>query len=300
MSITVVGSVALDTVETPSGKNIDGLGGAAVYFAFAAANFRPVHMVGIVGEDFPERHLRLLESKQIDTEGLERASGKTFRWAGRYHDDINERDTLDTQLNVFADFHPKLPPAARDAEFLFLGNIHPSLQLEVLNQSRHRFAGLDTMNLWIETTLNDLKAVMKRVDVLIINDSEARQLTQTNSLRQAADLIRGMGPGIVVIKKGEHGCLLFGQEADQIFAIPAMPLESVADPTGAGDTFAGGFMGYLATRETIDFDALKSAVVYGSAMASFTCEDFGPDRLIAVDTAQIAQRYAAFKALTSF
>lgn len=300
MSITVVGSVALDTVETPSGKNIDGLGGAAVYFAFAAANFCPVHMVGIVGEDFPERHLRLLASKQIDTEGLERAPGKTFRWTGRYHDDINERDTLDTQLNVFADFHPKLPPAARDADFLFLGNIHPSLQLEVLEQSRHRFAGLDTMNLWIDTTLDGLKAVLKRVDVLIINDSEARLLTETYSLRQAADHIRDMGPGVVVIKKGEHGCLLFGQEADQVFSIPAMPLESVADPTGAGDTFAGGFMGYLATRDTIDFDTLKSAVVYGSVMASFTCEDFGPDRLIEVDAAQIAQRYAAFKALTSF
>ncbi len=300
MSITVVGSVALDTVETPSGKNIEGLGGAAVYFSLAAANFCPVHLVGIIGDDFPERHVRLLESKQINTDGLERAPGKTFRWTGRYHDDINERDTLDTQLNVFADFHPKLPQAAREAAFLFLGNIHPSLQREVLEQSRRRFAGVDTMNLWINTTPDDLQDVLKRVDAIFVNDSEARMLSGVHDLRQAADLIRAMGPGIVVIKKGEHGCLLFGQEADQVFAIPALPLESVADPTGAGDSFAGGFMGYLATCESVDFDALKRAVVYGSVLASFTCEAFGPDRLIEVDADQIAQRYAAFKALTSF
>lgn len=300
MSITVVGSVALDTVETPSGKNIEGLGGAAVYFSLAAANFCPVHLVGIVGDDFPERHVRLLESKKINTDGLERAPGKTFRWTGRYHDDINERDTLDTQLNVFADFHPKLPQAAREAEFLFLGNIHPSLQREVLEQSQHRFAGLDTMNLWISTTPDDLHEVLKQVDAIFINDSEARMLAGVHDLRQAAEQIRAMGPGIVVIKKGEHGCLLFGQEADHIFAVPALPLESVADPTGAGDSFAGGFMGYLTTCKNVDFDALKRAVVYGSVLASFTCEAFGPDRLIEVDADQISQRYAAFKALTSF
>ncbi len=300
MSLTVVGSVALDTVETPSGKNIEGLGGAAVYFSLAASLLTKVHLVGVVGEDFPERHVKLLENKHINLEGLERMPGRTFRWSGRYHDDINERDTLDTQLNVFEQFHPKLPEQARAAEFLFLANIHPSLQLEVLEQTKPQFAGLDTMNLWINTTLDELKAVLHRVDVLIINDSEARLLTETLNLRIAAERIRALGPGIVVIKKGEHGCVLFGQEAGQMFALPAYPLESVADPTGAGDTFAGGFMGYLASRGTTDFDSLKKAVVHGSALASFTCEDFGPDRLCEVDSAQLEERVAAFKALTAF
>ncbi len=300
MSLTVVGSVALDTVETPSGKNIEGLGGAAVYFSLAASLLTKVHLVGVVGEDFPERHVNLLQQKQIDLEGLERTPGRTFRWSGRYHDDINERDTLDTQLNVFEQFHPKLPEQARTAEFLFLANIHPSLQLEVLDQTKPLFAGLDTMNLWINTTLDALKEVLRRVDVLIINDSEARLLTETLNLRIAAERIRALGPGIVVIKKGEHGCILFGQEAGQMFALPAYPLESVADPTGAGDTFAGGFMGYLASRGTTDFDSLKKAVVHGSALASFTCEDFGPDRLCNVDSAQLEERVAAFKALTAF
>ncbi|HPO13784.1 MAG TPA: PfkB family carbohydrate kinase [Candidatus Hydrogenedentes bacterium] len=300
MSLTVVGSVALDTVETPSGKNIEGLGGAAVYFSMAASLFTRVHLVGVVGDDFPERHVKLLEGKNIDLEGLERTPGRTFRWSGRYHDDINERDTLDTQLNVFEQFHPKVPETARAAEYLFLANIHPALQLEVLDQTKPVFAGLDTMNLWINTTLDELKAVLRRVDVLIINDSEARLLTETLNLRIAAEHIKALGPGVVVIKKGEHGCILFGQEASQMFALPAYPLESVADPTGAGDTFAGGFMGYLAAQESTDFESLKNAVVHGSALASFTCEDFGPDRLCNVDTAQLEERVAAFKALTSF
>lgn len=300
MSLTVVGSVALDTVETPSGKNIEGLGGAAVYFSMAASLFTRVHLVGVVGDDFPERHVKLLERKNIDLEGLERIPGRTFRWSGRYHDDINERDTLDTQLNVFEKFHPKVPENARTAQFLFLANIHPALQLEVLDQTKPVFSGLDTMNLWINTTLDELKAVLRRVDVLIINDSEARLLTETLNLRIAAERIKALGPGIVVIKKGEHGCILFGQEASQMFALPAYPLESVADPTGAGDTFAGGFMGYLAAQESTDFESLKKAVVHGSALASFTCEDFGPDRLCNVDTAQLEERVAAFKALTSF
>lgn len=300
MSVTVVGSVALDTVETPMGKNIDGLGGAATFFSLAACHFTQVHLVGVVGEDFPDRHVRLLREKGIELDGLEQAAGRTFRWTGRYHDDVNERDTLDTQLNVFEQFHPKLPEAARNAEFLFLGNIHPALQLEVLEQAKPAFVGLDTMNLWIDITLDALKEVLKRVDVLIINDSEAKQLTGELNLRRAADHIRTLGPSVVVIKKGEHGCMLFGAEHDQLFSIPALPLETVADPTGAGDTFAGGFMGRLAFENATDFDALKRAVVYGSVLASFTCEAFGPDRLIEVTADEIEARFHAFQALTAF
>jgi len=300
MQVTVVGSVALDTVETPSGKNIEGLGGAAVYFALSAGLFSRVYLVGVAGEDFPERHVRLLEAHNIDLEGLEKAPGRTFRWTGRYHEDVNERDTLDTQLNVFEHFHPRLPERAGGAAFLFLGNIHPSLQLEVLDQSRARFVGLDTMNLWINTTRDALCEVLKRVDVLMVNDSEARLLTGELNLRYAAERIQEMGPRIIVIKKGEHGCLMFGEEADQVFAVPAFPLDTVVDPTGAGDSFAGGFMGYLATAPDTEFDALKRAVVYGSVVASFTCEAFGPDRLSEVDFAQIEERFGAFKALTSF
>ena len=299
MSITVVGSVGLDTVETPSGRNEEGLGGAAVYFSLAAANFVPVNLVGIVGDDFPEKHVALLESKQINLEGLERAAGKTFRWTGKYHDDVNERDTLDTQLNVFETFHPKLPESTRNAPYLFLGNIHPALQLEVLDQARPKFIGLDTMNLWIDITLDDLKAVLARVDCLIINDGEAKQLTGELNLRDAARAIQAMGPSVVVIKKGEHGCMLFGA-GGEIFAIPALPLEVVTDPTGAGDSFAGGFMGYIATKDATDFATLKQAVVYGSALASCTCEAFGPDALAAVDAKKVEARYQAFKELTAF
>lgn len=299
MALTVVGSVALDTVETPAGKNIEGLGGAAVFFSLAASNFTRVHMVGVVGEDFPSEHVRLLESKDIDITGLERVPGRTFRWTGKYHEDVNERDTLDTQLNVFEQFHPKLPDDARNASHLFLGNIHPSLQLEVLDQAQQKFVALDTMNLWIDITLNDLKAVLARVDCLIINDSEARLLTGEADVRKAATAIRALGPHIVVVKKGEHGCLLFDSK-NNIFAMPAMPLDDVIDPTGAGDSFAGGFMGYLATHDNTDFATLRQAVVYGSALASFTCEDFGPDRLAKVDPEQIEARYQEFKRLTEF
>ncbi len=299
MSLTVVGSVALDTVETPSGINKDGLGGAATYFALAAANFTQVHLVGVVGEDFPEEHVNLLDSKGINLDGLERAAGKTFRWVGKYHDDINFRDTLDTQLNVFESFHPKVPEKAQQAPFLFLGNIHPALQLEVLDQTNHQFVALDTMNLWIDITLDDLKKVLSRVDCLIINDEEAKQLTGVKDLRRAAAAIQNMGPQFVVIKKGEHGCMLFG-EADEIFAMPALPLDEVVDPTGAGDSFAGGFMGYLANQEKIDFQSLKNAVVHGSATASFTCEAFGPDRLATVSLGKIEGRVQEFRALTHF
>jgi len=299
MSVTVVGSVALDTVETPWGKNPEGLGGAAVYFALAARHFCPVQLVGVVGEDFPVRHISLLEEKGIGLEGLEYAAGRTFRWTGRYHEDINERDTLDTQLNVFADFHPKVPEAARASKYLFLGNIHPSLQLEVLDQTRHGFVGLDTMNLWIQSTPADLARVLRRVNVLFINDSEARQLTGELNLCHAAAKIRDMGPDIIAIKKGEHGCVLFAG-AEHIFAVPAFPLPTVVDPTGAGDSFGGGFMGYLAHRDATDFSALKQAVVYGSIVASFTCEAFGPTRLAEIDASVIEARYETFKEMTAF
>lgn len=299
MSITVVGSVALDTVETPSGKNEDGLGGAATYFALAAANFTPVHMVAIVGEDFPEQHVALLESKGIHLEGLERAAGKTFRWAGRYHNDVNDRDTLDTQLNVFEHFHPKLPESARNSEFLFLGNIHPALQLEVFDQSNHTFVALDTMNLWIDISLDALKQVMARVDCIILNDAEAKQMTGELNLVHAAKAIQGMGPKVVVIKKGEHGCLLFGSHGE-MFAVPALPLHEVVDPTGAGDSFAGGFMGHIATTGQTDFLTLCKAVIYGSACASATCEAFGPEALAKLDMAKIEARVEAFRKLTSF
>lgn len=298
MNITVVGSVALDTVETPVGRNDEGLGGAATFFSLAAANFAPVHLVGVVGEDFPERHVALLESKGINLDGLERTPGRTFRWTGRYHENMNDRDTLETQLNVFEHFHPKLPEAAKDAPFLFLGNIHPSLQLEVLEQAHPRFTGLDTMNLWINIALDDLKEVLKRVDVLIINDSEVKLLTGESNLAKGARTIKAMGPRIIVVKKGEHGCLLFGE--GDAFSAPAYLLEEVVDPTGAGDTFAGGFLGHLASANKVDDATLRRAVIYGSVAASFTCEKFGPDRLAEVTKADIDKRFAEFQRLAAF
>jgi len=298
MSVTVVGSVALDTVETPWGRNEEGLGGSATYFALAAANYTSVHVVGVVGEDFPARHVELLEAKGIDVEGMERTPGKTFRWTGRYHEDVNVRDTLDTQLNVFEHFHPKLPEAARQAKYLFLGNIHPSLQRDVLDQAQAGFVALDTMNLWIATSLDELEAVLEKVDAIIINDSEIRDLTGERNLVKGVAAVRELGPRIVVVKKGEHGCLLF--EDDGMFFAPALPLPEVVDPTGAGDTFAGGFMGHLAREDAIDPPTLRQAVVHGSVVASFTCEAFGPDRLAQITPDAIAQRYEVFRDLVAF
>ncbi|HUW62337.1 MAG TPA: PfkB family carbohydrate kinase [Candidatus Bathyarchaeia archaeon] len=298
MSVTVVGSIALDTIETPWGRNEEGLGGAATYFSIAASNYTLVHLVGVVGQDFPRKHIELLESKKVDTAGLEVAPGKTFRWTGRYHEDINHRDTLDTQLNVFQEFHPKLPPAARDAEFLFLGNIHPALQLEVLDQSKARFVALDTMNFWIDTTPDSLRDVLARVHALIINDSEVKGLTGASNLVEGAGLVQKLGPRIVVVKKGEHGCLLFCD--DRAFAAPAFPLSVVIDPTGAGDTFAGGFMGHIARKGSAQEGTLREAVIHGSVVASFTCEAFGPARLAEIGVREINERYSVFRDLTSF
>lgn len=298
MDVTVVGSVALDSVETPAERRHDVLGGAATFFSLAASNYAPVHLVGIVGEDFPQEHVALLKSRAINLEGLEQVPGKTFRWSGRYHDDMNNRDTLDTQLNVFEHFHPKLPEAARQAKYLFLGNIHPALQLEVLEQSKARFVGLDTMNLWIGMCREQLCEVLGRVDAVIVNDSEVRELTGHRNLVQGANALHALGPRIVVIKKGEHGCALFHE--GQVFFAPAYPLAEVVDPTGAGDTFAGGFMGYLASQDATDIATLRQAVVHGSIVASFTCEDFGPDRLASVGRQEIAERYQGFQQLSQF
>jgi sugar/nucleoside kinase (ribokinase family) len=298
MSLTVVGSVALDTVDTPAGKNEEGLGGAATFFSLAASNYTPVNLVGVVGSDFPKEHIELFQSKDINLDGLEQADGKTFRWTGHYHDDINVRDTLDTQLNVFEHFHPKLPAAAQSAKYLFLGNIHPSLQLEVLNQSAATFVALDTMNLWIKTTREDLKKVLGKTDALIINDEEVTDLTGEHNIVKGARKIQEMGPRIVATKKGEHGCLLF--VGSDIFSAPALPMATVVDPTGAGDTFAGGFMGYIAQQDSTEFGVLKKAVIHGSVVASYCCEAFGPARLAEIGPEEIQQRYNAFLELSKF
>jgi len=298
MSVAVVGSVALDTVETPSGVNKDGLGGAAMFFSLAASNFTRVHLIGVVGDDFPQEHIDLMASKNIDLDGLEQVEGKSFRWTGKYHDDINMRDTLDTQLGVFETFQPKLTDAAKNAKYLFLGNIHPSLQLDVLQQANADFVALDTMNLWINETREDLEKVLAKIDCLIINDEEVFDLTGERNLVRGVKKIQEMGPSIVAPKKGEHGCLLFVE--NKIFSAPAFPMAEVVDPTGAGDTFAGGFMGHIAQQNSIDYDTLKQAVIHGSVSASYTCEDFGPERLKTVTTEDIAARYDAFVELSRF
>lgn len=297
MDVAVVGSVALDTVETPWGKAEECLGGAATYFSFAASLYARVGMIGVIGEDFPPEHVALLRRRGVDVEGLEQVpGGRTFRWTGRYHRDVNQRDTLDTQLNVFETFRPQLPEAARKAPFLFLANIHPALQLDVLNQSEASFVGLDTMDLWIRTTSDLLRSVLERVHVLIINDAEARLLTGEESLIKAARAVCGLGPQTVIIKKGEHGCVLV--QEDEIFLLPAYPLENVVDPTGAGDSFAGGFMGFLARKGVVDFPTLCHGAAYGTVTASFTCEAFGPARLVEIGIQDIERRYQQLRAMT--
>ncbi len=298
MDLAVVGSVALDTVETPWGKVEDCLGGAATYFSFAASLYTRVGMIGVVGEDFPSAHVEALKRRGVNVEGLEIVPGKTFRWSGRYHQDVNRRDTLDTQLNVFESFRPKLPDSARNAPYLFLANIHPSLQLDVLNQSRAEFVGLDTMDLWIRTTRDVLEQVLRRVHVLIINDAEARQLTHEDHLLKAARAVCALGPKTVVIKKGEHGCMLV--QGDRVFLLPAYPIEQVVDPTGAGDSFAGGFMGFLARKGNTDFATICHAAVYGTVTASFTCESFGPERLAQINIHDVEMRYQQLRKMTEF
>jgi sugar/nucleoside kinase (ribokinase family) len=297
--VLVVGSVALDSVATPFGKVEDALGGSATYFSYAASFFAPVRLVAAVGGDFPEAHVRLLRDRGIDVAGLQRdPGGRTFRWAGAYGFDLNEAKTLDTQLNVFATFQPELPDDLRRVPYLFLANIDPDLQLGVLSQmaARPRLVALDTMNFWIQGKRDALRRVLAEVDVITINDAEARQLAGEPNLIKAARAIAGMGPRAVVVKRGEYGALML--TADAFFAAPAYPLESVFDPTGAGDTFAGGFMGYLASREATDPATMRRAIVYGSVLASFAVEDFSLNRLVRLQREEITARVAALHDLT--
>ncbi len=295
--LLVVGSVALDSVETPFGKVKDALGGSATYFSYSASFFTQVRLVGTVGDDFPEVHLRLLKDRGVDLAGLQVARGRTFRWSGAYGYDLNEAKTLDTQLNVFADFRPELSDELRGAPYLFLANIDPELQLGVLRQMRQRpkLVALDTMNFWIQGKREALLRVLREVDVVTINDGEARELAAEPNLVKAARAIAAMGPSTVVVKRGEYGALLLAGGA--FFVVPAYPLESVYDPTGAGDTFAGGFMGYLAAQDRIDRGAVRRAMVYGSVMASFTVEDFSLNRLLRLAPDEVGRRYTEFEDL---
>ncbi len=300
MSLLVVGSLALDTVATPFDRINDALGGSATYISLAASYFSgPVNLVGVVGKDFPKKYIHLLEEHNIDTDGLQVMDGKTFRWSGKYHYDLNVRDTLLTELNVFEKFDPVIPEKFRKARFVCLGNIDPALQLKVLNQmvSPH-FVVCDTMNYWIEGKKDELLEVLKRVNVLIINDSEARLLAHEPNLIKAARKIREMGPEILIIKKGEHGALLFMEEI--VFSAPAYPLEMIYDPTGAGDTFAGGFIGYLHKINDLDVESVKSAVVFGSTLASFCVEKFSVDGFRDLNYLRIHDRYREFHNMTRF
>lgn len=300
MAVLVVGSVAFDALETPFGKVDRTLGGAATYFSLAASFFAPVKLVGVVGEDFGDGDRAVFAGRRIDLQGLEQAPGKTFFWAGRYTDNLNERITLATELNVFANFRPTLPDSYRGCPFVFLANIQPTLQLSVLQQMRRRprLVALDTMNYWIERTPKELRRTLRAVDVLVINDSEARQLAGEHNLLKAAARILALGPNTLVVKRGEYGALLMRESS--MFAVPAFPLEEVHDPTGAGDSFAGGFMGYLARANRINDATLRRAMVYGSVMGSFVVERFGLERLRTLTRAEINQRAREFLRLTRF
>ena len=299
MSLLVVGSVALDDIEAPAGSAKGVLGGAASYFGVAASLFVPVRVVAVVGDDFPEEHVRFLASKGLDLAGLERVPGRTFRWGGRYRASLNERDTLFTELGVFEHFDPKIPAAYRDSEWVFLANIQPTLQRGVLEQTRApHFSAMDTMNFWITGARAELAKTLARVQGLVINDEEARQLTGEANLVRAADAIRALGPRVVIVKRGEHGALLFDEEG--IFAAPAFPLREVRDPTGAGDAFAGGLMGALASDGRVDTDSLRRAMIYGSVLASFCVERFSLDRLRELTRAEVDARFEDFRRLTRF
>src|SRR5438067_3141245 len=300
MSLLIVGSIALDTVKTPVEEHGDLLGGSASYAAAAASFFSPVKLVGIVGSDFPQSEFDFWKARKIDIEGVQQVEGKTFRWSGEYSWDLNTRETRSVALNVFEHFKPTLPSSYRKSDFVLLANIAPSLQAHVLDQvDRPRFVVADTMDLWIETTRPDLDALLPRVDLLILNDSEARQLTKETSLIKAGRKIRKFGPRHVAIKKGEHGALLFGE--DEFFSCGAYPLEDIRDPTGAGDTFAGGLAGYLAsTKREPTFADLRRAVTYGSVLASFNVEAFSLERLRTLTMEEIAARYQIFKAMSEF
>lgn len=300
--LLIVGTVAFDAIETPFGKTDKILGGAATYIGLSASHFNVKSgIVSVVGEDFPQEYLDLLKNKNIDTTGIEVVKGgKTFFWSGKYHNDLNSRDTLDTQLNVLADFNPIVPEDFKDADVVMLGNLHPNIQISVLDQMarKPKLVVLDTMNFWMDCALPELKEVIKRIDVITINDEEARQLSGEYSLVKAAEAIHKMGPKYVVIKKGEHGALLFNDE--HVFFAPALPLKDVFDPTGAGDTFAGGFSGYLAQSENISFNNMKNAIIYGSNLASFCVEKFGTERMEKLEKNDVDARLQQFKMLTQF
>lgn len=302
MSLLVVGTVAFDAIETPFGKSNKIVGGAATYISLAASYFtQKINLVSVVGDDFPNDFIRLLQEHKINTNGLQIKQGeKSFFWAGKYHNDMNTRDTLATELNVLADFDPVVPEAFQNCEFLMLGNLMPRVQQRVLEQMKQRpkLIVLDTMNFWMDTAYEDLLKTLAAVDVLTINDAEARQLSGEYSLVKAAQKILTMGPRVLIIKKGEHGALLFNKE--QVFFAPALPLEDVFDPTGAGDSFAGGFIGYLAETKDISFENMKRAIIFGSAMASFCVEKFGTERLIGLSQEQVDERVQEFIDLVQF
>ncbi len=299
MSILVVGSVAFDSVETPFGRVENVLGGSATYFSTSASFFTDVNLVAVVGEDFPQEHLDFLKSRNVNVDGLSKSPGKTFHWQGKYGYDLNEAQTLATHLNVFEHFKPVIPDAYKDAEYLFLANIDPELQMEVLNQVRKpRVIACDTMNFWISSKPDALKKVIERVDILVINEGEARQFSQEANLVKAARKIVDLGLKTLIIKRGEYGVLMFNGAS--VFAAPAYPLEEVFDPTGAGDTFAGGFMGYLANTGDTSEAGIRQAIIFGSVMASFNVEDFSLNRMKSLGYKEIEERYRSFKTLTHF
>jgi len=302
MSLLVVGSVAFDAIETPFGKTDKIIGGAATYISLSSSYFNPaVNLVAVVGGDFPKSDIALLQKHGVNTEGLQiKEDEKSFFWSGKYHNDMNSRDTLVTELNVLGTFDPIIPASYQDCEFLMLGNLAPSVQKTVIERlaKRPKLIVMDTMNFWMEIALADLLETIKLVDVLCVNDEEARQLTKEYSLKKAAKKILDMGPKVVIIKKGEHGALLFNKE--EAFYAPALPLEEVFDPTGAGDTFAGGFIGYLASKDETSFDAMKNALIYGSAMASFCVEKFGVERIVDLQNDELESRVNEFVNLVQF
>ena len=302
MKIVSVGTVAFDAIETPFGKTDKIVGGACTYISLSASYFNSSpNLISVVGEDFPKKTIELFNERGINIEGLEIKKGKkTFFWSGKYHQDMNTRDTIDTQLNVLESFDPKVPKSYQNCDILMLGNLTPSVQMKVIQQmeTRPKLIVLDTMNFWMEIAMEDLKKVIKEIDVLTINDEEARLFSGVHSLKMAAKVILNMGPKYLIIKKGEHGALLFGD--NNIFYAPALPLEKVFDPTGAGDTFAGGFVGHLSSCETINWEVMKKAIIVGSAMASFTVEKFGIERLIELDNKEIELRINEFKKLVTF
>ena len=302
MSLLSIGTVAFDDLETPYGQTDKIIGGSCTYIALSAAFFLPkVNVVAVVGDDFPQEYMDTLTSRGINLDGLQIKKGeKSFFWAGKYHNNMNSRDTLVTELNVLADFKPEIPASYQDCDYLMLGNLTPQVQIEAIQglNKRPKLVVMDTMNFWMDVAMDDLKRVLTMVDVLCINDEEARQLSEQYSLRTAAKMIMAMGPKTLIIKKGEHGALLF--QGDRMFYCPALPLEDVFDPTGAGDTFVGGFIGYLAKTDDISFENMRRAIVHGSAMASFCVEKFGTERLFEITEADLANRVNEFRELASF